>query len=179
MPSYPTSVPPSSIRDEATPSGVSASGASGMSYERSATPLRGFGSDALGSGGSGGSRASSGRSSPVVLVPTNFAPSSGASMDSGRGQFAANGAGVTHGGKGRRGYVDLDDFLGDSSRPADEEEEDEDSEDDEESEEEEESEDEEEDTESEEEDSEDADSNEDESSEEEQEESKAGTRSLN
>lgn len=115
LPPYPSTVPPSSIRDrdETSPS---------PSTTRSTTPMRGFGSDSLAGGGlkpSGGGRANS----PVVLVPTNFSTSHDGSRSASPASF---GAGVT----GRKsGFVDLEDFYADededeeSSGPEEEEEE--------------------------------------------------------
>ncbi|GAA5985274.1 hypothetical protein JCM10908_002598 [Rhodotorula pacifica] len=78
LPPYPTSVPPSSIRDPpagSAPSG-SASASGSRSSSRSGTPMQAFGSDSFAaSGGAGLSRnsrqAGNGRAGKVVLVPTD------------------------------------------------------------------------------------------------------------
>ncbi|KAM0791866.1 hypothetical protein ACM66B_004123 [Microbotryomycetes sp. NB124-2] len=108
LPPYATSrVAPSSIRDPPTPGAPDNSGGT-VPLERSSTPLRGFGSDSLPASGSG-------RASPVVLVPTNFANQAGESPDRRTGARSRG-----------RGYVDLDDFLdgGDESEESSEEDED-------------------------------------------------------
>lgn len=97
LPPYPSTVPPPSIRDAA----VSTS----PTTTRSPTPLRGFGSDSL--------RGSSGRASPVVLVPTNFSGAEASSRSASPASF---------GGAGRKsGFVDLEDFYADEVSDEEEE----------------------------------------------------------
>lgn len=113
LPNYPTTVPPSSIRDNLAPSSSSPSGSGPASRSSTPTALRGFGSDSLRSGGGG-----SGRASPVVLVPTNFAGTEG-----GEGRSMSMSASPAGGGGGgRRGFVDLEDFYGDEESESESEE---------------------------------------------------------
>lgn len=109
LPSFPSAIPPSSIRDVFAPDSYkSLSGSNNaLPSSPSRNTMRGFGSETRGMNGSG-------RSTPVVLVPTNFA---NGSPEEGR-SFRE---GVPKG-----GFVDLEDFY------ASEEDEEEDSEDEEE-----------------------------------------------
>lgn len=103
LPPYPTSVPPSSIRDVLGPASAPTS--------RSPTPMRGFGSDSIARGGVGAG-VGSGRASPVVLVPTNFANAE-ASRSSSPASFVGAG--------GRKaGFRDLEDFYKDEESEEDE-----------------------------------------------------------
>ncbi|KAM0748595.1 ARM repeat-containing protein [Meredithblackwellia eburnea MCA 4105] len=102
LPPYATSIPPSSIRDAISSSGTP----SKLPQEiRSASsrPMTGFGNTTPPVGGSG-------RASPIVLVPTNLA-----SADSSRSASPF----VTGGGRGRGGFVDLEDFYADGSSEED------------------------------------------------------------
>ena len=112
LPAFPTTAPPSTLRDVLTVDSLKSPSSFSSSPSRSPTPLRGFGSDSRGSG----------RASPVVLVPTNFA--SGQE----EGESASSGA------PGRKGgFVVLEDFYaseeeGEGEEEEGESEEDEDSE---------------------------------------------------
>jgi AP-3 complex subunit beta len=93
LPPFPSTVPPSTIRDTYTPDALKSPPSFNQSYSpdsRSSTPLQGFGTDSRGSNGRG-------RASPVVLVPTSFAAGESEGMSSSFG--------------GKKGFVDLEDFY--------------------------------------------------------------------
>lgn len=101
LPAYPTSVPPSSIRDPPAGSSPSPAGGASRSSSRSSTPMQAFGSDSFASSTSSG-RMRRGGGGNVVLVP-----GSGSGSGSGTPPVSHQTAAMA----AKRGKQSLNDFL--------------------------------------------------------------------
>lgn len=113
LPPYSSTVPPSSIRDVVNPLPGSSSGGNGEMRSSFAKAMTGFGNTTPAAG--------SGRASPVVLVPTNFASASAESSRS-ASPFVVGPAGAS---LGKKGFVDLESFYDEDDDQAEDESEDE------------------------------------------------------
>lgn len=117
---YPTSVPPSSIRDPPPGTSPSPAGGGSRSSSRSSTPMQAFGSDSFASSASSGRmRRGGGGGGKVVLVP-----GSGSGSGSGNGSGTPPVSHQTAAMAAKRGKQSLNDFL--AAETTEEEEDDED-----------------------------------------------------
>ncbi|TKA51232.1 hypothetical protein B0A53_05808 [Rhodotorula sp. CCFEE 5036] len=120
LPAYPTSVPPSSIRDPPPGTSPSPAGGGSRSSSRSSTPMQAFGSDSFASSASSGRmRRGGGGGGKVVLVP-----GSGSGSGSGNGSGTPPVSHQTAAMAAKRGKQSLNDFL--AAETTEEEEDDED-----------------------------------------------------
>lgn len=100
LPPFSKTVPPSSIRDVISLNSINNQNSNSSTSRSIPTTnvMRGFGSDSFNNNRSGG------RTTPVVLVPTNYANEGEERVDS----FSGNGVGARGG-----GFRDLEDFYAD------------------------------------------------------------------